>query len=249
MPGSATVNYTFSRNKADATYDNSAVDDPQNPLDRDAEFAAAVTDRTHIFTASYVYELPFASREHDGLAEGPVGRVADRRDHQDRIRPGRSSSGLQLQLRRLRVSRRRCGPTRSAIRRPATRPACSGSTPRRSYRRRPVSMATAPVAPFRLPGRHQWDFAVSKNVSLGGTTRLQFRADLINAFNQTQFLDVNTTCFGTTTCDAPWPDSARSRARGRLARSSLASDWTGDATAARRPVTRGVRRFDALVAS
>ena len=59
----------------------------------------------------------------------------------------------------------------------------------------------APVAPFRLPGRHQWDFAVSKNVSLGGTRRLQFRADLINAFNQTQFLDVNTVCFGTTTCD------------------------------------------------
>jgi len=36
---------------------------------------------------------------------------------------------------------------------------------------------------------------------LGGTTRLQLRADLVNAFNQTQFLDVNTTCFGTTTCD------------------------------------------------
>ena len=60
---------------------------------------------------------------------------------------------------------------------------------------------TAPVAPFRLPGRHQWDIAVSKYVSLGGTTRLQFRADFINAFNQTQFLDVNTSCFGTTQCD------------------------------------------------
>ena len=28
--GSATVNYTFSRNKADATYDNAAIDNPQN---------------------------------------------------------------------------------------------------------------------------------------------------------------------------------------------------------------------------
>ena len=53
------MNYTFSRNKADATFDNSVVDDPQNPLDKDAEFDAAGTDRTHIFTASYVYELPF----------------------------------------------------------------------------------------------------------------------------------------------------------------------------------------------
>ena len=62
---------------------------------------------------------------------------------------------------------------------------------------------TAPVAPFRLPGRHQWDFAVSKTVSLGGTTRLQLRADLINAFNQTQFLDVQSVCVGTTTCAEP----------------------------------------------
>jgi hypothetical protein len=62
---------------------------------------------------------------------------------------------------------------------------------------------TAPVVPFRLPGRHQWDFTVSKTVSLVGTTRLQFRADLINAFNQTQFLDVSTYCSPlsrTTTC-------------------------------------------------
>jgi len=57
---------------------------------------------------------------------------------------------------------------------------------------------TAPVAPFRLPGRQQWDFAVSKIVSLAGAMRLQFRADLINAFNHTQFLDVNTQCVGAT---------------------------------------------------
>ena len=47
---------------------------------------------------------------------------------------------------------------------------------------------------------------MSKNVSLGGTTRLQFRADLINAFNQTQFLDVEYTCVRrTTTCDPTGP--------------------------------------------
>jgi hypothetical protein len=44
---------------------------------------------------------------------------------------------------------------------------------------------------------------VSKTVSVIGASRLQFRADLINAFNQTQFLDVSTDCFAlsdTTTC-------------------------------------------------
>jgi hypothetical protein len=59
---------------------------------------------------------------------------------------------------------------------------------------------TARVAPFRLPGRHQWDFAISKVVGIAGNRRLQFRADLINAFNHTQFLDVDTSCVGTTTC-------------------------------------------------
>ena len=41
--------------------------------------------------------------------------------------------------------------------------------------------------------------AVSKIIDLGAR-RLQFRADVINAFNHTQFLDVNTSCVGTTTC-------------------------------------------------
>ncbi len=100
----------------------------------------------------------------------------------------------------------RCGPTRSATRRLAIRTVCSGSTRQRSCHRPAREYGTAPVAPFRLPGRHQWDFTVSKTVSLGGTRRLQFRADLINAFNQTQFLDVNTMFrFGTTTCDYPSP--------------------------------------------
>ena len=92
-----------------------------------------------------------------------------------------------------RVSRRHSGQTRSAIRRPATSLPCSGSTPPRSSRPPAGEYGTAPVAPFRLPGRHQWDIAISKNLSLGGTARLQFRADLINAFNHTQFLDINTT--------------------------------------------------------
>ena len=53
---------------------------------------------------------------------------------------------------------------------------------------------TAPVSPFRLPGRHQWDITFAKNFHLTGTSHLQFRAEMINVFNQTQFLDVLTGC-------------------------------------------------------
>ena len=57
--GFLTLNYTFSRNNADASYDNSERDLPQNVLDKTAEYGSAQTDRSHIFNMSYVYELPF----------------------------------------------------------------------------------------------------------------------------------------------------------------------------------------------
>ncbi|HEY5760414.1 MAG TPA: hypothetical protein VIU34_31535, partial [Steroidobacter sp.] len=42
-------------------------------------------------------------------------------------------------------------------------------------------------APFRPPGRHQWDLNFSKNFYPTETVRLQFRAELINAFDQRQW--------------------------------------------------------------
>jgi len=39
---------------------------------------------------------------------------------------------------------------------------------------------------FRLPGVNQWDITLSKNWYPSKSTRLQFRADFINAFNHTQ---------------------------------------------------------------
>jgi hypothetical protein len=39
---------------------------------------------------------------------------------------------------------------------------------------------------FRLPGVNQWDLTLSKNWYPSKTTRLQFRADFINALNHTQ---------------------------------------------------------------
>jgi hypothetical protein len=197
--GSATVNYTLSQNKADATYDNAEIDDPQNALDKDAEFAAAGTDRTHIFTASYVYELPFAREATAGwkkgllrgwqiagitrIESGPAVRLQASNCNYD----GWCISGP---LRPNQVDDSAAGDQNGLL---WFNPAAFVPPPAREY-------GTAPVAPFRLPGRHQWDFAVSKTLSLVGTARLQFRADLINAFNQTQFLDVNTFCVGRTTC-------------------------------------------------
>ena len=43
-------------------------------------------------------------------------------------------------------------------------------------------------AEFRQPGRNQTDLSLSKNWTFNSTQRIQFRADLINAFNHTQWL-------------------------------------------------------------
>jgi hypothetical protein len=43
-------------------------------------------------------------------------------------------------------------------------------------------------SPFRQPGRHQWDFAVTKSLSPSEDFCVQVRADFINAFNHTQWL-------------------------------------------------------------
>ena len=57
--GTYTINYTLSRSRATASNDRDAVDIPQNPLDLEAEYADARTDRRHIFNATYILELPW----------------------------------------------------------------------------------------------------------------------------------------------------------------------------------------------
>lgn len=207
--GSLTVNYALSRNRADATSDNVVfslysylspdppagpgqvrfanvrTDLPENSLDKDAEFGDAWTDRRHIFTAYYVYELPFFRDAPGGFPKrvlggwqvagittinsGPAARVIA--GHEEVAVPfrlnlvGDPGAGRQGGLLWFNTK--------------AFEPPAFGAH-------------GTPVAPFRLPGRHQWDFALSKNLSFAGRARLQLRADFINAFNHTQFLDVNT---------------------------------------------------------
>ena len=70
---SLTASYTFSKNLTDATNDRDAVDFPQDPLNFRAEYAEARTSRPHIFSASYVYELPFFRKDPNGWKRGFLG--------------------------------------------------------------------------------------------------------------------------------------------------------------------------------
>jgi Carboxypeptidase regulatory-like domain/TonB-dependent Receptor Plug Domain len=70
---SLTAAYTFSKTMTDATNDRDAVDDPQNPRNTRIEYAEARTSRPHIFSASYVYELPFFKTSGSSLARHVLG--------------------------------------------------------------------------------------------------------------------------------------------------------------------------------
>ncbi len=186
--GTYTMNYTFSRARGTATNDRDAVDLPQNPLDLDAEYADLRTDRRHMFSTTYIVELPFFKNASNALLKQALG-------------------GWQLSG----ITRIESGP-------PISRIVTNSNSSRRGIRANPSSdprageldfplwfdpasfappadgsYGTSGRAPFRLPGRNQTDLALSKNF-YGFGKRIQFRADAINAFNHTQWLAVNNEC-------------------------------------------------------
>ena len=204
--GALTLNYTLSRNRTDSTSDRDAVDIPQNPRDLAGEYADARTDRRHIFTANYVYMLPFFK-----TTTSPALRT---------IAAGWQLSGITTMNSGQPVSR--ISADTNSFRR-GNRPNLVGD-PRAGeqtanlYWFDPAAYAPAADGTFgnsqrgewRQPGRNQTDLSLSKNWSFNRTQRVQFRADFINAFNHTQWaadpnvvgLD-NTCTVSTTTCNPP----------------------------------------------
>ncbi len=183
--GTATLNYTLSRNQTDASNDRDTIDIPQNPADPDADYADARTDRRHIFNASFIHELPFF-RNAGGVTQAVLGgwQVAGIVN---------ISSGQPMP--RILVSNdnfRRglfadvAGDSNAGERfvngvpywfnPDAYTPPAAGT------------FGNSGRAPFRQPARHQWDINLSKNFYPTSTMRLQFRAEFINAFNQRQWL-------------------------------------------------------------
>jgi hypothetical protein len=187
--GTLSISYTLSRTKTDATNDRDAVDLPQNPQDLAAEYALARTDRTHVFTANWVYELPFFKGS-NGLLKQTLGgwQVAGIASFWSGFPISRVVNGTTNGSRRgIRVDQ--VGDPLSNLPSNPTggvywfNPAAFAPPADGAY-------GNTGRAEFRLPGVNQWDITLSKNWYPSKSTRLQFRADFINAFNHTQ-LDPN----------------------------------------------------------
>jgi hypothetical protein len=183
--GTATINYTLSRNQTDATNDRDSIDIPQNPLDPDADYADARTDRRHIFNASFVHELPFF-RNSSGVSRAVLGgwQVAGIVN---------ISSGQPMPRILVLSDNFRRGVFADLVGDPQVGERFVNGIP---YWFNPDAYAPPAAgtfgnsgrAPFRQPGRHQWDLNLSKNFYPTSTMRLQLRAEFINAFDQRQWL-------------------------------------------------------------
>jgi hypothetical protein len=204
--GSLTLNYTLSRNRTDASNDRDAIDIPQDPLNLEAEYADARTDRRHIFTANYVYNIPFMKDSPSAFARAvlagwQVSGITTINSGQPIPRISESTNGFLRGGRPNLVADPAAGDQTQNLfwfNPNAYTPAADGT------------YGNSGRAEFRQPGRNQTDLSISKNWTFNRTQRVQFRADAINAFNHTQWaadpqangLD-NTCTVSLTTCNTP----------------------------------------------
>lgn len=182
--GSITLNYTLSRNRTDSTNDRDAIDIPQNPLDIAAEYADARTDRRHIFTANYTYLLPFFRESTNAVLKNVLGGweisgITTLNSGQPIPRISEDTNGFRRGNRPNLVGDPGAGDQTANLywfNPNAYAPAADGT------------FGNSRRAEFRQPGRNQTDLSLAKNWAFSGTMRVQFRADMINAFNHTQWL-------------------------------------------------------------
>jgi len=192
----AQLAYTFSKNLTDATNDRDAIDVPQIRTNLHLERAVSRLDRTHVFVASYVYEVPTF---HTGFAASGVGR---------QLLSGWEIAGITTAQTGLVLNRVVQGSTAVPAR--GTRPDII-SDPSENVPANPVGgipygfnplafrttltgqIGSSPRAPFRFPSQFFTDLNLTKNFNFTERYKLQFRAEFFNIFNKTIFTDVSQT--------------------------------------------------------
>lgn len=202
-----TLAYTFSKALTDSTNDRDGVDDPQNPFNLTWEYAEARTSRPHIFSASYVYEIPFFSKSDNAAMRLLLGgwQVSGITNFESgapipRVTVASTSNsviGLYPNL----ISNPNSGLAGTID--PATglpftfdpnafvfpiAPAV-GTTDQNA------GFGNAPRSFGRLPGRNQTNLALMKQFYFNKERNfyLQLRGEAFNLFNHTQFTGIGTT--------------------------------------------------------
>ncbi len=153
-----------------------------------AERAAATFDRTHVLTASWVWEIPF-TRELQGWR-----RTAFHGWQVSGIASFHSGTPLTMVI----------SGDRAGVGTSGQRPDVVGAATRRKTLARwfdTTAFAVPALGTFgnagrslvRGPGINNWDVSFAKRTPLAENVMLQFRAEFFNLFNHSQFAGVGTT--------------------------------------------------------
>jgi hypothetical protein len=188
---SAQLSYTWSKNLTDATNDRDAIDLPQLRTDFALERAVSRYDRTHIFKASYVYEVPYPT---DGVMATSALR---------HVLGGWEVAGITTAMSGLPLNRvvQAAGPGPRGTR-PNQVADPFGNVPtdvtRIPYYINPLAfiptavgeVGNSPRSPFRFQTVYETDLNLSKNWRWKENYRVQLRAEFFNVFNRTTVNDI-----------------------------------------------------------
>jgi hypothetical protein len=190
---SVSLAYTFSKNLTNFTNDRDGVDAPQNQYDLRIEYAEARTSRPHIFSASYIWEMPFFKKNknplvHNVLAGWQISGITNIESGQpiSRVLASTTNSGRNGNRAQL------VGSLNGGLK--GTIDPVSGLP----FIFDPTAFANPALgtygnsgrAIFRLPARNQSNLSLIKNFYINSEKGryVQLRAESFNVFNHTQFL-------------------------------------------------------------
>ena len=194
----ASVSYTYSKNLTDNQSDNSTA--PQNSYNFAAEYGRAQQDRRHVFSANYVYGLPFFRQQ-----KGVVGKVLGGWDISGIVQ---AASGLPFTVTTSGVDPGGLGFLGASAAGPRPDMFCSnpnggGNAPHTlatwfntlCFGNVPAGVnrpGNAGRGVINGPGFQRWDVSLFKNFLFHERYQFQLRGDAFNVFNHTNPLTVTT---------------------------------------------------------
>ncbi len=195
--------YTFSKNLTNSLNDRSAA--PQNTYALNLEKQRAFLDRRHVLVVNYSYELPFFAKQQGFVGKTLGGWQASGIITYNTGLPftvttsGLDYAGLGLLSPALTVARPNvlCDPNAGAPNTVAQwfNTACFQANPATTATGLQNTLGTAGRGIVNGPPTSRVDFTLSKNFRFFESIRAQFRAEVFNIFNNTNFrgLSLNVT--------------------------------------------------------
>ena len=193
-----TMSYTWSKVLTDASGFN---DNPEDPFNRGYNYGPATFDRRHIFVTTYTYTPPFFRHSH-----GFMKSVFDGYEISGitRLQSGAYFTPVANTL----LGSRRADYIGGNVLIPNGQRSQAAWVNKAAFASSAETRrGTAGVGMIEGPGSQVWDFSLRRRFKLTEKFRLQFQADIFNAFNRTNFrdMDVNlaNASFGTLTAAGP----------------------------------------------